>query len=311
MVEPVVVLLSEKGEGARLITLWNQVAPYPQRHPMLTYLLGRQYADGTFDGLEEAPDRIAVVRVLLHLGRVLASQRKRDPALVRLLTRVSSLLAGRRRFLAEVLDTIDRETMASFLGIAERGGPDFPQDVTDQILRTVADRFPELTAKAERPFWETDAIFVTRAGLESKQEEYRKLVDEQIPANSTAIGAAAAYGDLSENAEWEAAIEEQRNLAGRATMMDEDLRKAQLLEDLQIPPGVAAPGTAVTYTDIGSGEQITLKILGPWDVTSDEIINYLAPLAQPLLGKAPGDTATLTSDGVEREVRIDVVELII
>ena len=51
-------------------------------------------------------------------------------------------------------------------------------------------------------------------------------------------------------------------------MMDEDLRKAKLLEDLQIPPGVAAPGTAVTYTDVNSGEQNTLRILGPWDVTS-------------------------------------------
>lgn len=311
VVEPVVELLCARGEGAGLVPLWSQVAPYPQRHPMLTYLLCRQYADGTFDGLEEAPDRITVVRVLLHLARVLASQRKRDPVLVRLLTRVSSLLAGRRRFLAQALEDVDRDTMASFLGISERGGPDFPQEVSDQILKAVAARYPELTAKPDRPFWEKDAIYVTRAGLAAKREEYRKLVDEQIPANSAAIGTAASHGDLSENSEWEAAIEEQRNLAGRATMMDEDLRKAKLLEDLHIPEGIASPGTAVTYTDLRSGEQQMIKILGPWDVTSEEIINYLAPFAQPLLGKKPGETATMTIEGVEREVRVDLVEPII
>lgn len=311
VVEPVVELLIENGQVAGLITLWDQVAPYPQRHPMLTYLLGKQFADGAFDGIEDAPGRIAVARVLLHLGRVLSSQRKRNHALHRLLTRVASLLAGRRPFFADVLVAIDRETMGSFLGISERGGPEFPQEVSDQILKAVSARFPELTAIPDRPFWEADAIFVTRDGLASKQEEYRKLVDEQIPANSAAIGAAASHGDLSENSEWESAVEEQRNLATRATMLDEDLRKAKLLEDVEIPAGVAAPGTAVTYTNLRTNEQHKVKFLGPWDSTSEDVINYLAPFAQPILGKAAGEEATITSDGVDSQVRIDEVEQII
>ena len=311
VVEPVVDLLSERGQAAGLIALWDQVAPYPQRHPMLTYLLGRQFADGLFDEVEAKPDSVAVARVLLHLSRVLSSQRKRNHTLHRLLTRVASLLAGRRQFFSDVLNAVDSETMGSFLGISERGGPDFPQEVSDLILKAVANRFPELTATAERPFWETDSIFVTRDGLANKQEEYRKLVDELIPANSAAIGAAASHGDLSENSEWEAAIEEQRNLASRATMMDEDLRKAKLLEDIDLPADVAAPGTAVTYTDLGSGQQETIKFLGPWDVTSDDVINYLAPFAQPILGKSAGDETTLSSDGVERQVRIDTVQPIV
>ena len=53
----------------------------------------------------------------------------------------------------------------------------------------------------------------------------RLITDVKIPENQDAIGRAASYGDLSENSEWEAAIEEQRNLTSRAKQMEEELRQ--------------------------------------------------------------------------------------
>ncbi|MEM7203472.1 MAG: GreA/GreB family elongation factor [Planctomycetota bacterium] len=311
VVEPVVQLLADKSKAAALVSLWVQIAPYPQRHPVTTYLLGRLYADGTFDEVEGKPERVAVARVLLHLARVLSGERKRVQSLARLLTRLTSLLAGRRKFLNTILEDLDRDSLASFLGICERGGQEFPTEISDLVLKVVARKHPDLTAKPEKPFWDNDdAIYVTRAGLDTKREEYRRLVDDLIPANSRAIGAAAELGDLSENSEWEAAMEEQRNLTGRASMMDEDLRKAKLIEEVELVENVAAPGTRVTFTHVDTGEQRTLSILGPWDTTSEDIINYRAPAASPLLGKSPGDTAKLPSEHGPIVVRVDAVELL-
>jgi transcription elongation factor GreA len=308
VVERTFDLLLQKGSREFLSGLWSKVAPYPRRHPMLTYLMGRAYADGMLAGLPGEPDDVTVGRVLLHLCRVLCAERAGNPHLGRLQTRLTSLLAGRRSFLARVVDVCDRDNLSSMLGIAERAGRDFPTEVSSPILRAVARRFPDLTEKPEKPFWENDVILVTKEGLEAKREEYRALVEDKIPANSKAIGAAAALGDLSENSEWEAAMEEQRNLTSRAAMMDADLRKARLLEQQPITDDVVCPGTSVTITELQTGRQRRLRILGPWDMSAEDVLNYRAPAAKPLLGCTVGEETEIPGTDGPVRVRIDAIE---
>ncbi len=308
VLEKVVDLYVETGHGPELLEIWHLAAPYPRRHPILTYLLGRLYADGVFEGAEREPDPVTVVRVLLHLLRVLVDPHSRIPNNTRLTTRVVSLLTGRRAVLPSALDGISRDDLANYLGITERAGHDFPTEVVDAILRTVSDCFPDLTAKPDKPFWELDFIYVTSAGLKRQREIYRVLVDEKIPANSTAIGAAASLGDLSENSEWDAAMEEQRNLTSRATEMDVQLRKARLIDDQEIPDNIVAPGTRVKFTRLEDGDVQEFDLLGPFDIQDqDDALNYRAPMAQKLLGKKVGDEAELPiPDGTET-VRIDAI----
>jgi transcription elongation factor GreA len=206
---------------------------------------------------------------------------------------------------------IDRDNIREYVGIAERGGEDFPTEISAAILRTVAKRFPDLSETPNTPFWEEDYIYVTAAGMARQREEYRKLVDEKIPANATAIGAAASLGDLSENSEWESAMEEQRNLTGRAQEMDGELRKARLLEDQEIPVGVVAPGTRVTFQVVGSGEHQSWRVLGPWDAIDDDIVSYRAPLAKDLLGRKVGDKATIQDPSGPKNIRIEKIERLI
>ncbi|MEZ5966230.1 MAG: GreA/GreB family elongation factor [Planctomycetota bacterium] len=311
VVEKAVDLLEQRGHALRLLPLWDQVAPYPRRHPATTYLLGRLYASGAFDEQTERPSDIAVARVLLHLTRVLAADKRGNPTLGRLLGRVTSLLAGKKSFLGKVLEDVDRENMREWVGITERGGEDFPQEVASLVLRAVSRRFPDLDEGPTKQFWEEDFVFVTRAGLARQREEYRKLVDEKIPANSKAIGAAAALGDLSENSEWEAAMEEQRNLTGRAQEMDADLRKAKLIEEQDVTGAVVAPGTKVTFADDSGEDRQTWRVLGPWDAVEDDIVSYRAPLAKDLLGKSIDDTATIQGPHGPRQVRIEAIEKIV
>jgi len=309
--EQIVDLLVEHGHAASLLQCWDKIAPYPRRHPILTYLMCRHYADGTFDGLEGVPSVVTVARVGLHLARVLTEEKTGNPLYARLLTRSAALLTGRRALLARALDGISRDDLATYLGISERaaaGTNEFPSEITAVILRAVSDKYPDLTSRPDKPFWELDAVFVTAAGLARQREEYRVLVDEKIPENSEAIGAAASLGDLSENSEWESAMEEQRNLTSRAQQMDAALRTAKLIEHQEIPEGVVAPGMRVRLRQAdGTTQEHT--ILGPWDCVEDGIINYKAPLAQAMLGKKVGDTVDLP--GSQSEATIDAIDSVL
>jgi transcription elongation factor GreA len=307
VVEQVVDLLREGGHGPRLVSIWSDVAPFPRRHPVLTFLLGRLHNEGVLDGQPGAPDHVTVARVLLHLVRTLTEDR-RDPIRARLRQRVVSLMTNRRSFFSKLLETIDRESLAAFVGIAERGGEEFPQEVSDQILKAVANLYPDLTEKPERPFWEQDLIFTTRDGLERQRAEYRRLVEEKIPQNSKAIGAAAAQGDLSENSEWESAMEEQRNLTARAGMMDQDLKRARLIEEQTLPDDVVAPGTLVAVASLQGQARRSIRVLGPWDLTADDVINYRAPIAKTLLGRRSGDEVELPGQTGTEAWRIERIE---
>ena len=313
VLEPLVNQLHEAKKTATLIDFWDKIAPYPKRHPTLLFQIGRLYAEGVFDGRDSKPDVVTVGRVMMHLARAASDGRKTDPMLARVRSRLTSLLTGRRAMLERCFDGIERDDLAAYLQIAERGGDEFPQEITDATLRAVARLYPELTSKPERPFWEIDdQIWVTADGLARQREEYRVLVDEKIPANSKAIGAAASLGDLSENSEWEAAMEEQRNLTGRAQEMDQDLRRARVLEENEgIDGATVSPGTRFSFTDTDSGETTTYRLLGPWDVTSDDVLNYRAPIAKAFLGKQVGDTGTYETPDGTRSIRIDSIEKVV
>ncbi len=317
LVEQVAGMLTDAKHGARLVTLWPQVAPFPRKHPTVTYLLARLYADGVFEGREEAPELLSLTRVVMHLCRVVSKERKSDEAMARIRARVTSLMVGRRNLLGRAMEVASRDDIAGFLGIAERGGSDFPQEITDAILRVVADKYPDITKKPEKPFWLLDEfVYVTAAGLARQKEEHRVLVDEKIPLNAQAIHQAASYGDLSENSEWEAAMEEQRNLTGRAEEMSQQLRKARLIEDQEIPEGKVAPGTKVHFRYLDAAEhdgasERTIRILGPWDCIEEDIVNYKAPLAKALLGLEEGTEAAIQVPEGERRVRIESVEAIV
>ncbi len=309
VVENVVQSIVDAKCGERLMDVWDRVAPYPRRFPLLTYLLGRAFSDGTFDKRDDKPEDVTVGRVLMHLARVLSAERKGNVFQGRLLSRLTSLLTGKRGFLHRSLATISKDDLSNYLGISERGGEDFPSEISNLILRVVADKYPELAAKNEKPFWEReDAVFTTIAGLKRIKDDYRVLVEEKIPANSTAIGAAASLGDLSENSEWESAMEEQRNLTTRATDMDQQIRMAKLIEDQTVTGDVVAPGTRVTYTEEASGKQRTYAVLGPWDVIDDHTINYRAPIAKGILGLSVGESGEVPSPAGPVSVRIDVIE---
>ena len=312
VVEKVADKLVETKHGPEILTLWDRVAPYTKRHPLMTYLLGKYYSDGVFEGQEGCPDAVTMVRVLLHLGRILNEDRKSNQLHGRLLNRLLSLLTGKRGLLDKACNGISSDDLAQFIGIVARAGEDFPQEVETYLDRTAASLYPDILAEPEPPFWDTDEfIFTTQDGLKRIKVDYRVLVDVKIPENAQAIGAAASLGDLSENSEWEAAMEEQRNLTGRAQEMDGEISSAKLIEDQEIPEDTVAPGQKITLIEEGTGKQLHYSLLGPWDATDEQTINYRAPLAKGLLGREIGEVVEMPSPSGPVQVKIEAIERIV
>ncbi|MEE8466821.1 MAG: GreA/GreB family elongation factor, partial [Planctomycetota bacterium] len=155
-------------------------------------------------------------------------------------------------------------------------------------------------------------ILTTKSGMARRSSELRELTEVKIPANQDSIGVAASYGDLSENSEWEAAMEEQRTLTSRAMAMEEELRNTCLIEEAAIPEDTACPGTVVHYRETESGEEHRMILLGPWDEDTWnglQVVSYRAPLAQGLMGLHSGESTVLELPSGELAIELLSIEV--
>lgn len=285
---------------AELAEHYRELLSRPLRAPAVLIGLAKVAESGKLRG--EWPSPVQRAQALLTLAAQLWSERRADPTTGRVHTRIVELLAGGREPLLErLLEDADRAALRSVQLLCQRG----VEEAIENLLMVLASRGGVGSHGEAPPFWESDAIWTTRSGLARIAAELKELKEVKVPANEAAIGRAVALGDISENAEWEAAIEEQRNLAERVRSLEGDLRRAALLEDATLPEDTVAPGTRVRYRNTSSGEETTLTLLGPWDTEGrDDVISYRAPLAQGLLGLHTGQIAKVTLPAGEIEVEI-------
>lgn len=165
-------------------------------------------------------------------------------------------------------------------------------------------------ASHRKHFWETDAVFSSPGRIKAYHDETDRLQSKDIPAAAEAIAEAASHGDLSENAEYKAALER------RDLLLDTLDRRRKLLARLRPYPvqdlsdRIVSPGTSVIIEAMDdSGDMRVLGIVGPLDTDPEGgRINYQAPLGAALLGRATGDTVTLP--GEERSWRVSGIGLL-
>jgi len=298
--------LAAAGRGDALANRFHIFLLVPSRHAAAVLRLAKRFTAGQFDGIEGAPSLHDVVMGLLHLAETQAPRAARgDKPAKEIMKLLEELLLSRKGGLvAAFAKAGTRSELAAAMGVVLRCRQ-MPDDIVASMRKAVEARFPDLAPRDEVPFWEGTGIFCSREGIRRRQEEYRILTQEKIPANSADIGRAASYGDLSENFEWSAAIEQQRQLTEKAAAMDAELKLAQAIEDQALEPGVVAPGTRVTFTQ--DGKRQTITILGPWDV-GDDIVSYRAPLAAGMLGAQAGESMTVSLPSGAATVVIEAVE---
>ena len=137
-----------------------------------------------------------------------------------------------------------------------------------------------------------------------KKAEYLKLINEDMPANIKRIEFAKSYGDLSENAEYQYAKDEQRTLMQKQTLMQQDLETVKPDDFADASVEEVMPGVSVLIST-PDGER-TYHVLGEWDNDTElGVLSSKARLAQNMLGKKAGEEFELPgADGATQFARI-------
>ena len=155
-------------------------------------------------------------------------------------------------------------------------------------------------------------IPLTVAGAEMLRNELHNLKTVQRPAVITAIAEARAQGDLSENAEYDAAKERQGFIEGRIAELEAKLGSAQIIDPKTInADGRCVFGATVILEDVNNGDVVTYQIVGDDEADiRNRKISISSPIARALIGKYSGDIAEVQAPGGVREYEVVEVQYI-
>ena len=149
-------------------------------------------------------------------------------------------------------------------------------------------------------------IPLTVRGAERLQAELHRLKHVERPAVINAIAEARAQGDLSENAEYEAAKERQSFIEGRIAELEAKLSNLQIIDPATLnAEGRVVFGATVNIEDLDSGDNKTYQIVGEdeADIKNGKI-SVSSPIARGLIGKSTGDVAEVSAPGGVKEYEI-------
>ena len=147
---------------------------------------------------------------------------------------------------------------------------------------------------------------LTVAGAEKLRTELHRLKTVERPNVIAAIAEARSHGDLSENAEYEAAKDRQGFIEGRIMEVESKLANAQLIDPTLLDAdGRCVFGATVELEDLESGQVVTYQIVGDDEADIKENkISISSPIARALIGKYAGDIAEVQAPGGVREYEI-------
>ena len=147
---------------------------------------------------------------------------------------------------------------------------------------------------------------MTRRGAEKLRAELQRLKTVESHAVIQAIAEARAQGDLSENAEYEAAKDRQGFIEGRIKEIEGKLSSAQIIDPAELhADGRVVFGATVELADDDSGAEVTYQIVGDDEADLKQgLISISSPIARALIGKEAGDVAQVVAPGGVRRYEI-------
>jgi transcription elongation factor GreA len=139
-----------------------------------------------------------------------------------------------------------------------------------------------------------DRIPITREGYEKLKAELSHLNDVKMIEVTKRVAAARDLGDLSENAEYHAAREDQGLLQAQIDLLRTKLGKAYIIDPSQLPKDTVVFGSKVKVMDMDMDEEETFELVGPGQDDPDKNrILTTSPIGQGLLGKKKGEVAEI------------------
>jgi transcription elongation factor GreA len=152
-------------------------------------------------------------------------------------------------------------------------------------------------------------IPITKRGAEKLKAELHRLKTIDRPAVINAIAEARAQGDLSENAEYDAAKDRQGFIEGRIQEVESKLSAAQIIDPAAVDAaGRVVFGATVELEDEASGDRVKYQIVGEDEADLKlGLINVGSPIARALIGRSEGDTAEVQAPGGVKRYEIVAV----
>lgn len=211
--------------------------------------------------------------------------------------RACRLLEGElQESLQRHLSDLDTRRLSSLAQKLEKSTAAHETGLLLRVRRELSNR-RRASVTSNRRFWESEAVFASTEAIARRREKARRLEKVEIPAAAEAVGEAASHGDLSENAEYEAAIERRDMLLSRLRDYKEELRKVRPYPVSDVSSRICSPGTAVALA-AEDGRRLSYSLVGPLDAAPEEgRINYRSPLGAALLGRRKGDEVSLPGGG--------------
>jgi transcription elongation GreA/GreB family factor len=293
-------------EGASALAgLMAEMLRLPSRNAIPLIALTKAWNTGRFEDVEGAPSPADMLHALIP---ILAGLARGTGDRLKLFKVWHQLVSGRKNPLLDKLVSDASEELAQAILASIGMHRELPEDIASWIRGGFHERYPNLIRERDIPFWEHAVIYCTHEGISRRREELRVLVEDKIPDNAKAIGYAASFGDLSENAEWQAAIEERGLLSQRAEELRGEVDLARPMENAPIPNGIVAPGCLVKLRE-SDGSLREVLLLGPWDIGDDRIVSYRSPLAEGILGTPVGEEVTVDLPDGRRVWTIESVDI--
>lgn len=146
-----------------------------------------------------------------------------------------------------------------------------------------------------------ERIPMTREGYQTLKKELEYLKSVERPRVIRSIEEARSHGDLSENAEYDAAKERQAFIEGRLSELGYKLGNAEIIEVDNLPKDRAVFACTVVLENVATGEDVEYQLVGPEESDIEKgRISVTSPLGRAIIGKKPGEEIVLNAPGGKR-----------
>ncbi|MEJ2658480.1 MAG: transcription elongation factor GreA [Desulfobacterales bacterium] len=146
-----------------------------------------------------------------------------------------------------------------------------------------------------------EKVPITKEGYEALKKELEYIQKVERPKTIKAIEEARAHGDITENAEFEAAKDRQAFIEGKINELGYKLARADIIDPKKLPKDRAVFASSVLLENIDTGDRVKYQLVGTDEANIDKgRISVSSPLGKAIVGKKPGDEIVLEAPGGKR-----------
>lgn len=154
----------------------------------------------------------------------------------------------------------------------------------------------------------TQTIQLTQAGLDELKQELQDLVKNKLPKIIERVANAREQGDLSENADYHSARDEQAILQARVMEIEEIIAKAKVVSSGKKSGSTVSMGSVVTLSLVGKNKKMTISIVGEFEADPDSNkVSSVSPVGKAIMGKKKGDSVTAKAPA--GEIVYEIIEI--